>query len=388
MQYDVIIIGAGASGLICASEAARRKRSVLVVDHMKSIGSKIRVSGGGRCNFTNLIISPENYISGNVDFCRSALSRFGPSDFTGLLDRHGIQYREKSAGQLFLTKGSEEIINMLHKECSTSGVELLLQTGIRNVIKDGLFELSTDKGRFTSSSLVVATGGLSYPALGATGIGYRIAKSFGMEVTELQPGLVPFEFQERDLKTFSTLSGISVRAGISCNKARFTENILFTHRGLSGPGILQISLYWSKGGRISIDLLPDLDASNYLTSKSGSNMILGNAISSFFPRRLVRSLFDETLTSKPLKELSSSDIQGISARLHKWVVTPRGPEGYNKAEVTRGGVDTRELSSKTMESKKVPGLFFAGEVIDITGQLGGYNLQWAWSSGHAAGQYV
>ncbi len=388
MRKDIIIIGAGASGLICAAESAKRKRSVLVIEHMKRIGNKIRVSGGGRCNFTNINTGPENYSSQNAHFCRSALSQFGPADFIALLERYGVRYKEKKSGQLFCEKSSEEIVTMLQNECSRAGAEISLHTTVRHIKKTGFFEVQTDKGKFISDSLVIASGGLSYPELGATGIGYRIAKTFGINVTALQPGLVPFEFNAKDLKIFSLLSGISVYAGLTVNKRSFTDNILFTHRGLSGPGVLQMSLYWKKGEKISIDLLPGTDIHDYLMSKNHSKTELANALSKFLPKRFTRCWFDPETGSKALQQFTPKELLELSERLHHWKIEPRDFEGYQKAEVTLGGIDTKELSSKTMESRKVPGLFFTGEVVDVTGQLGGFNLQWAWSSGFVAGQYA
>lgn len=386
MKKDVIIIGAGASGLICAAESAKRKRSVLVIEHMKRIGNKIRVSGGGRCNFTNINSGPENYRSQNSNFCRSALSQFSPADFIAILKRHRIRYKEKSSGQLFCEKSSDEIVSMLHDECVRAGAEISLQTTVRNIRKNDFFEVLTDRGKFISDSLVIASGGLSYPILGATGIGYRIAKTFGINVTALQPGLVPLEFQAKDLEIFSQLSGISVYARLACKKNSFTDNILFTHHGLSGPGVLQISLYWTKGETLSADLLPGTDLYDYLTSKSHSKMELANTLSKFFPKRFIRCWFDPETGSKPLQRFTQKELRELAERLHHWKIEPKDFEGYQKAEVTLGGIDTKELSSKTLEARKVPGLFFTGEVIDVTGQLGGYNLQWAWSSGYVAGQ--
>ncbi|MHB8880035.1 MAG: BaiN/RdsA family NAD(P)/FAD-dependent oxidoreductase [Thermodesulfovibrionales bacterium] len=388
MKKDVIIIGAGASGLVCAAVAARRKRSVLVLEHMKRCAGKIRVSGGGRCNFTNLHAGPENYCSENSHFSRSALSQFRPSDFIALLEQHGIRYREKEDGQLFCEKSSEEIIGMLQQECTGAGAEILLPAHILCVDRKHGFEVLTDRGRFTADSLVVATGGLSYPTLGATGLGYAIAKKFGIGVTSLRPGLVPFEFRQADLRVFGQLSGLSLTATIVCGKRSFTGSILFTHRGISGPAVLQSSLYWNKGESIVIDLLPGTDLREYVIARRSSAMTVANALAEFLPRRFIRTLLEPQMAAKPLSQLSNKELQTLSERVHRWRLEPKDTEGYQKAEVTLGGIDTQELSSKTMEAKKVPGLFFAGEVIDVTGHLGGFNLQWAWSSGYVAGSYA
>lgn len=391
MKKDVIIIGAGAAGLMCALTAGKRNRSVLVIDHAEKIGKKIRISGGGRCNFTNLKVSHENYESRNPHFCKSALARFGPQDFIAMVEKHGIAYYEKEAGQLFCEGSSIEIIEMLRKECDAAGVDFRLHCRVEGAEKRGHFYVSTNQGVLESASMVIATGGLSYPKIGATDIGHRLARHFGLAITPLQPALVPFTFHQKDLHALKELSGITIDAEVSCGKRRFRGNILFTHRGLSGPAVLQISLYWNPGERIVINPLPDVDAHELFAEKRRSRAELHNVLSGHLPRRFVEKwceLFLQQEAVKPMHQYTDKALNDIARKLHHWEITPGGTEGYVTAEVTRGGIDTNELSSKTMESKNVPGLFFAGEVIDVTGQLGGYNLHWAWASGYAAGRYV
>lgn len=388
MIKDVIILGAGASGLIAAIESARRKRSVLVIDHMKRIGNKIRVSGGGRCNFTNLHISAENYYSANSHFCKSALAQFTPADFMALLDRHHVRYHERSEGQLFCVKTSEDILSVLQKEAASRHVDFLLGSKVIKMRKNECFEVLTDQGHFMSESLIVATGGLSYPDLGATNLGYSIAREFGLKVTRLRPGLVPLTFDKNTALRFRDLSGTSLNVEVSCKGARVAGGMLMTHTGLSGPAILKASLYWEEGDSISINLLPGTDITGYLIDRSQSRAQMANILASFLPRRFAQRWTELNNIARPLCQFSQREIEQISHDLRNWELRPAGTAGFHKAEVTLGGVDTRELSSKTMESKKVPGLFFAGEVIDVTGQLGGFNLQWAWSSGYAAGQHA
>ncbi len=390
IKKDVIIIGAGASGMMCAIECGKRGRSVLVLDHASKIGRKIRISGGGNCNFTNINISPTNYISNNPHFCKSALSRFTPDDFISRLEKHGVKYEEREQGQLFCVKSGEEIIRMLDRESNDAGVNIILNCKILDVKKEGSFIVSTNHGVFESESLVIATGGASYPQSGASGIGYKIAKQFGLKVTELKPALVPFIFSPQDLKIFGELSGISVDAAIKCNKMGFRGSILFTHRGLSGPAILQVSSYWKEGDAIVIDLLPDIDIYGFFISKqqSKSKIDLHNLLSQYLPSRLAKIWCVSNIQSKPVNQYNEKELKGIAHRVHNWEIVPSSTEGFETAEVTLGGIDTNELSSKTMESKKVKGLFFTGEVIDVTGQLGGYNLHWAWASGFVAGQYA
>ncbi|MCU0573206.1 MAG: NAD(P)/FAD-dependent oxidoreductase [Syntrophobacteraceae bacterium] len=391
MTTDVIIVGAGASGLLCAMEAGRRGRSVLVLDHSMEIGRKILVSGGGRCNFTNRSVSRDHYICGIPDFPVSALSRYTSEDFTALLDQHGIGYHEKEAGQLFCDDSSRRIVDMLKLECDRASVRFLLDCKILEVRRlDGVrgprFSVAADLGSFESSSLVIATGGLSWPGLGATSFGQKLARGFGIRVTPLRPGLTPLKFSREDAEHYSQLSGISVPAAVSCGGTRFEGFILFTHRGLSGPAVLQLSSYWDGKSPIEVDLLPRIDVLSILSSKRGSRMHLHTLLGRLLPDRLAKLWCRLSCHSRPLNQCSARDLEEASHRLHHWEIRPGGTEGFNKAEVTRGGVDTRELSSRTMECNKVPGLYFTGEVTDVTGQLGGYNLHWAWASGHAAGE--
>lgn len=388
MNSDVIIIGAGASGLMCAIEAGRRGRSVLVLDHSDRIGSKIRISGGGRCNFTNTDLSPDNYISNNPHFCKSALSRFTPMDIISMLKRRGIEYLEKEAGQLFCRDSSNRIIEMLHDEICSAGGEIRLNCNIKKITRDSIFALKTNFGIFESKSLVVATGGLSYPNVGASDMGYKIASQFGIGITLLRPALVPFTLDPKDLKHAVELSGVSVKAGISTRGVTFTGDILFTHRGLSGPAVLQASSYWNPGEDLHIDLMPGVDAYELFILKRHGKIEMRNLLAQLLPRRLAHSWCDRYILSKPMNQYLDRELKDIADQIHDWKIRPAGTEGYKTAEVTLGGIDTNDLSSKTMESKKVPGLYFTGEVVDVTGQLGGYNLHWAWASGFAAGQYV
>ncbi len=388
MTKDVVVIGGGAAGLMCAAEAGKRGRSVLVLEHSEKTGKKIRVSGGGRCNFTNLDVHAGHYLSGNPHFCKSALARFTPGDFISLLEKRSVRYHEKEAGQLFCEKSSSAVTDMLEKECEETGVEIRLRSRIKGIRKGGRFLISTDRGEVESESLVVATGGLSYPGLGASDLGYRIARQFGLQVTPLEPGLVPLTFQPGDARDFRELSGVSVDAVTGCGRKEFQGGVLFTHRGLSGPGILQISSYWKKGEAIWIDLFPGRDARGILEAKRQSRMELHNLLSAYLPRRFVHKWCERYSPSRPMVSYGEKELRMIAHQLNHWEILPQGREGYGKAEVTKGGVDTEELSSRTMEAKKVPGLFFVGEVVDVTGELGGYNLHWAWASGHAAGQYA
>lgn len=388
IQKDVIIIGAGASGLMCALEAGKRGRSVVVLDHGDKPGRKILVSGGGHCNFTNIYGNYENYLSDNPGFCRSALSRFSPQDIISMAERHGIQYYEKENGQMFCKGSSREIAGMFKKECAEAGVDIILNCCISGIKKEKNFILSTTKGMFESESLVIASGGLSYTAIGATDFGYRLAEQFGLKTGMLKPGLVPLVFNTADLKQYRDLSGISVDTIVSCNKKHFRGNILFTHRGLSGPAILQASLYWNKGDDISIDLLPDTDIYKLFIEYKQTRSEMHNLLSGCLPKRLSQKWCETYTRSKPVCQYTDKELKNMAEQLHNWTIRPAGTEGYIKAEVTLGGIDTGELSSKTMESKKIPGLYFIGEVVDVTGQLGGYNLQWAWSSGYAAGQFA
>ncbi|RJQ23289.1 MAG: NAD(P)/FAD-dependent oxidoreductase [Nitrospiraceae bacterium] len=388
MRKDVVIIGAGAAGLMCAIEAGKRGRKVAVLDHAGKTGRKVRVSGGGNCNFTNMNTGPEHYISLNPHFCKSALGRFTPDDFVSLLNRHGIGHHEKEDGQLFCNEGAGAVIGMLVKECREAGVDIHLNCRISDIDKKKSFKVMTGSGSFLSESLVVATGGLSYPKLGATGFGHKIAEKFGLGVTALKPALVPLTFSGNELSLFNSLSGVSVKAGVGCNNREFCGNILFTHKGLSGPAILQVSSYWNSGDVILIDLLPGIDIRKIFIEKHQSRMEIKNFLAMYLPKRFIQEWCEVYIRSKPLYLYTDADLREISGRLKDWRIKPTGTEGYNMAEVTLGGVDTNGLSSKTMEAGNVRGLYFIGEVIDVTGQLGGYNLQWAWSSGHAAGQFV
>jgi predicted Rossmann fold flavoprotein len=384
---DVIIIGAGAAGLMCAREAGRRGRSVLIIDHSPLTGSKIRVSGGGRCNFGNLNTSPENYLSGNPRFCTSALARFGPQEFIRLLEKHGIRYHEED-GRLFCDNGAVEIVRMLEKECNASAVEILLNCHVSGITKPDFFTVTTNMGRFRSSSLVVATGGISFRQLGATDFGHRIAARFGLSVTPLRPALVPLLWDRKNRGLFGSLAGISLDAAVSCGKKTFRNSILLTHEGLSGPAILQASLYWEKDSELLIDLMPERDAGELFAGERNGKLEMRNFLSRYLPKRFIHAWSDIFFVSKPMNQYSDRDLGKIAAALHRWKILPAGTAGFSRAEVTLGGVDTREFSSKTMEAKKVAGLYFIGEVMDVTGQLGGFNLQWAWSSGYAAGQFV
>jgi predicted Rossmann fold flavoprotein len=388
IRKDVVIIGAGASGLMCAIEAGKRGRSVLVIDHMEKPGKKIRASGGGRCNFTNIVCGPENYLSGNPHFCKSALARFTPDDFIKMAERHGIEFCEKEKGQLFCKQTANEVTGMLHDECDKSGVEMRLHCKVGGITKAENFFVETSLGVIETNSLVVATGGLSYPELGASDIGHHIARDFGLTVTHLKPGLAPLVFSRKDRQTFGELSGLSFNASVKYGKKTFRGEILFTHKGLSGPAILQISSYWEPGRDIIIDLAPDSDIFELFMSKRRSRVELCNIIAELLPLRFVRQWCELYAASRPLCSYSEKEYKDITNKIHNWIISPAGVEGYSKAEITCGGIDTGELSSKTMEAKKVQGLYFVGEVVDVNGQLGGYNLQWAWSSGFAAGQYV
>lgn len=388
MQKDVIIIGAGSSGLICAIEAGKRGRSVLVLDHSQKIGSKIRISGGGRCNFTNLHVSSEHYISQNPHFCKSALSRFTPDDFISLLRKYRILFHVKEAGQLFCDATSSEIIVMLKVECEKAGAEFLLGCSVKNITNNGLFSVTTNKGTFQSRSLVIATGGLSYPKLGASDFGLRIAKQFKINVVAPKPGLVPLTLSQKELTIFKELSGVSINAEVASNRAFFRGNLLFTHRGLSGPAILQISSYWDHGDLLSIDLLPGINAYDLLLANRQSRKEIKTLLSQYLPSRFTQVWCRHYLQTKPVCQFTEKELRDAADKLKAWQIKPSGTEGYGAAEVTVGGIDTNEVSSKTMETKKIPGLYVIGEVLDVTGQLGGYNLHWAWASGHAAGQHV
>ena len=388
IDKDVVVIGGGAAGLFCAIEAGKRGRKVIVLEHAERIGKKIAISGGGRCNFTNLNTSADNFISANPHFCKSALARYTPADFVSLVERHGIAYHEKKLGQLFCDGSSSQIIEMLLTEARAAGVEIRCGSLVREVQKTSSFEVETDKGVINSQSLVVATGGLSIAPLGATDFGYRLARQFGLTIVEPWPALVPLTLSRETLRQLGPLSGISLDALVSCEGRQFRENILITHRGLSGPAILQISSYWRPGLSITINLLPDYDALKLLRERENSEATLAHFLSQFLPRRFVAAWCALNFPSQRLKQYTPLQIADIAQNLNHWEVIPVGTEGYRKAEVTAGGVSTDQLSSQTMAVKRVPGLYFVGEVVDVTGQLGGYNFQWAWASGYAAGQSV
>ncbi|MCG9723160.1 NAD(P)/FAD-dependent oxidoreductase [Shewanella sp. Isolate7] len=392
-HHDVIIIGAGAAGLMCAATAGYRGRDVLVLDNGKQAGRKILISGGGRCNFTNQRVEPANFICINPHFVKSALARYSSQDFIELVERHGIEYHQRDHGQLFCNDSAKEIVTMLLTECEWAGAQVQLRTDILSINKqdDGRFMLETSKGEYSCESLVVATGGLSMPKLGASPFGYQIAEQFGLKVLPTHAGLVPFTWHSDQKQKFEPLSGIAVPSTITAKDGtQFSEALLFTHRGLSGPAILQISNYWQPGESISINLLPQLDAAQALSEVLDKHpkQSLRNTLSQWLPKRLVEVLFDEVLLNLALNQLVHAQRDLIVDNLHNWQLLMNGTEGYRTAEVTLGGVDTNELSSKDMQSKKVPGLYFAGEVMDVSGWLGGFNFQWAWASGVAVGQAV
>jgi predicted Rossmann fold flavoprotein len=386
LNTDVVIIGAGAAGMMCAIEAGNRGRRVLLVEHAEKLGEKIRISGGGRCNFTNIGTQPEHFLSANPDFCRSALARYAPRDFIALVEKHGIAWHEKKLGQLFCDGSAQQIIDMLKAECGSAGVQWCMPAKVSSVEKRERFLVATDRGPFECQSLVIASGGLSIPQIGASPFGYRIAEQFGLNVTELRPALVGLTFAPETLAQFGDLSGISMDAVVSCNGASFRENLLVTHRGLSGPAILQISSYWRPGLELSVDLHPGRDVMQILDSAQAAEKLLANVLGEFLPQRFALRWIESNFENQPVKRFSATRLREIAQRLHDWRIRPSGTVGYKKAEVTLGGVDTRELSSKTMEARNVPGLYFIGEVVDVTGHLGGYNFQWAWASGYAAGQ--
>jgi len=388
MKQEIVVIGAGAAGLLCAIEAGKRGRSVVVLEREDQIGKKISISGGGRCNFTNLNTDSTNYLSANPDFAKSAMARFTPSDFIALVEKHGIGYHEKKLGQLFCNESSSRIIRMLLDECEGAGVKMVANCTTRSISKAGSFAVDTNRGVFHADSLVIASGGLSIPKIGATDFAYRVAAQFGLQTVPTRSGLVPLLWSSGDGGHFGILSGVSLDALVRCGRTEFRENILFTHRGLSGPAILQISSYWREGDDITIDLLPDTDVGAQLAASQRSKIELPTLLARHLPRRLALKWCELYVPSKPMNQYSRSELTAIAAGLHRWKIRPVGTEGYGKAEVTLGGIDTRELSSKSMEARKVPGLFFVGECVDVTGHLGGFNFQWAWASGFAAGQYA
>ena len=386
--FDVIVIGGGGSGLFCAFTAAIRGKSVLLLEHNERIGKKIEISGGGRCNFTNINASAENYISGNKDFCKSALARYTPWDFISLVEKHRIAYHEKKLGEQFCDGSSRQIISMLESECRDAGVRILCNASVQEVSKSEQFHVRTSQGTFRSNALVIATGGLSFPKLGASDLGYRIARSFDIALTELKPGLVPLTFQPTERSFYEPLAGVSLPVRIRSGNRSFEEAMLFTHRGISGPAVLQISSYWDESSPLSIDLLPEKPETELVAGATRSGSTPLQMLSKVWPKRFAESWCERHAPEKPFARCSKEEIESLNESLHDWKQSYAGSEGYPKAEVTRGGVDTGELSSKTMEARKVPGLYFIGEVVDVTGWLGGYNFQWAWASAHAAGTAV
>lgn len=388
MKFDVIVIGAGAAGLFCASIAGQRGRSVLLIERADKVGKKILISGGGRCNFTNLEAGADNYLTARQHFHKSALARYTAADFIALVERHGIAYHEKKLGQLFCDHSSRDIVSLLLRECADAQVRIRVNCEVRRVSKNDGFIIETSQGAFESASLVVATGGLSIPKMGATDFGYRLARQFGLRIVEPQPALVPLTLGPDDLRVFGALSGISVDATVSCRRQQFRENMLLTHRGLSGPAVLQISSYWQPGEPLTINLLPELEARELLLQRQRESILPTTLLGEHLPQRFARAWAELYALTKPLRQYNVRELEAMAQRLHHWQLHPSGTEGYAKAEVTLGGVDTDELSSQTMEAKKAPGLYFIGEVVDVTGWLGGYNFQWAWSSGYAAGQSV
>ncbi len=386
--YDVIIIGAGAAGLMCAIQAGKRNRTVLVIEHSDRIGKKIAISGGGRCNFTNRFVSRENFISNDPHFCEPALAGFTSKNFISTVEKYKIKYHEKKLGQLFCNGSSGQIVSMLSTECEKANVEIIVDCRRINILKNELFEIEIFNGKFLAKSLVIATGGISVPKMGASDFGYDVAKQFDIKRTAIKPALVPLTFTKEDKKKFAELSGVSLDAIVSCGKMEFRENILFTHKGLSGPAILQISSYWKRGELISLNFLPGENLFELLSRNSKRKIELKNFLSTIFPKRFAEIFCNAFFKSKRLKQYSQKDFLKISDKIHNCEFYLSGTEGFAKAEVTLGGVDTEELSPTTLESKKIKGLYFIGEVVDVTGWLGGYNFQWAWSSGAAAGRDV
>lgn len=399
-KTDVIIIGAGAAGMMCAMQASRRGRSVMIIDHMQKIGEKIRISGGGKCNFTNLHCSANNFISQNQHFCKSALKRFNPRDFMQMLREHEISYHEKrhdfdaddsSKGQMFCNGPAQNIVDMLQFNIDNAAGKFQLGTKVKDIKKDGAeFIVNTDRGDFTCDNLVIASGGLSIPKIGASNFGYEIAKKFGLNIIPPRAGLVPLTFDEELLARTKELSGLSLNASVSCDDKTFREGLLFTHRGLSGPSILQISSYWKEGQEILVNLAPDMDVFEALKTarKNQPKQMLRSVLSGIIPSRIAVMVVELSGNDKRIADLSDKRLRAVSDFISSWKVKPKGSEGYRTAEVTIGGVDTNEISSKTFETKEVEGLYFIGEVLDVTGHLGGHNFQWAWSSGYCAGQVV
>lgn len=398
MKTDVMIIGAGGAGMMCAIHAGRRYRTVRLIDHSQKLGGKILISGGGRCNFTNTGASSHQYVSQNSHFAKSAFARYSSEKFVEMVKDHGIAYHEKKLGQLFCDGSAQQIVNLLKKECDDVGADFRMGCEIREIVRfkeaeaDGTrFRVTTSQGEFTCESLVIATGGLSIPKIGATGFGYSVARQFGLKLIERAAALDGFTLSGEDARNFGDLAGVSVNSSIECNGQRFRENILFTHAGLSGPATLQASLHWYPGQKVEVNLLPEESLFDWLIQKKkeGSKALIKNLVAEKIPTRLAERFCELYFTSTaPMGQVPDKELQFLCDKIHHWTFIPAGTVGYNKAEVTRGGVDTDELSSKTMEAKKATGLYFIGEVVDVTGWLGGYNFQWAWASGAAAGAEV
>lgn len=392
--YDTIIIGAGAAGLFCAIEAGKRNRSVLVLDKAKKVAKKILISGGGRCNFTNLFIEADAYLSQNSHFCKSALARYTQWDFITLLEKHGLSWSEKTVGQLFCDQKSKAIVALLLSECNSTKVKIKTECNVSDISKqeaNGLFTLSTSLGIFQTQSLVIATGGPSIPRMGSSDFGIQISKKFGLKNIPFAPALVPFIFPQKEIDhLFAPLSGTSIDVSVQCHQQHFRESMLFTHRGLSGPAILQISSYWQKGDAIYINLFPDKDAETWLKEQQSQHpkAELKTRLSLHLPKKLALKLSEFLYTNKPMQQYTAIEIEQLAEQLNHWKLTPSGTEGMRTAEVCTGGINTDELSSKTFETKKIAGLYFIGETVDVTGHLGGYNFQWAWASGWCAGQFV
>ena len=389
-SFDAIVIGAGAAGLMCALTAGQRGRKVLLLENTGEVGAKILISGGGRCNFTNLDIAPGRFLSGNPHFCTSALKRYTQHDFIALVQRHSIAFHEKTLGQLFCDGSARAVVAMLLAECAAGGVDVRLQHTVTSVSHADQFHVDTNQGIFTAPSLILATGGLSIPKMGATGLSYDIARQFGLSITDLRPGLVPLKLAADTGAFDPSLAGVSLEAVATFDKQSFRENILFTHRGLSGPAILQISSYWKSGQAMSLDLLPDIDAGAFLLErkKARPKASAQTVFAEIFPARLAHALAFTHLPTDELANIPDKVLMAAARHFKHWEFRPDGTEGYAKAEVTAGGIDTRDLSSKTLEARNVPGLYVIGEAVDVTGWLGGYNFQWAWSSGWAAGMAV
>ncbi|MCF6305502.1 MAG: NAD(P)/FAD-dependent oxidoreductase [Rhodobacteraceae bacterium] len=391
MEFDVIVIGSGAAGMMCAAVAGQNGKRVLVLDHAKKIGEKIRISGGGRCNFTNLATSSRNFLSQNTHFAKSALARYAPQDFIGLIERHNIAWHEKAKGQLFCDGSAQQIVEMLFAEMATGGVDVRANMVVSDIqkIPDG-FSVMTSDGLKTCKNLVVACGGKSIPKIGASSFGFEIARQFGLNIIETAPALVPLTFSSDDLEMFKSLAGVAVPVRVSCKGISFDEDMLFTHRGLSGPAILQISSFWHPGEVVSLNIRPDLDFGTILQQEkqSSGRKAIQTVLANYLPKRLAQSIAEKLAFQGNIADLGGDRMQELIEMLENWQVKPTGSEGYRTAEVTRGGVDTAAINAKTMEVKSMPGLYFIGEVLDVTGWLGGYNFQWAWASGQAAGQAV